>query len=254
MKHFINGFLLATIAFSSTYSLARSTDANEVYIVVHGGYGSCGKSGEDAGYDPLGMSFFEIFQTSLQKIRNSFEGIEVKFIASCFEGNFDSPPGTNSYYKSSDDLERLQYIQSGDFGTVLAEEGIDKDTPVYFIGHSYGAWTMMNVAMQSGHQFNIRGLYTLDPIGPNDCSPWGAVWGSEGCFQAPTDLDNSLIAEQTVEWINFFQDTDMWLQSSKINEADLNWHVPYEDGEGHRMIDSDERVWSEILASMLKNL
>ena len=61
---------------------------------------------------------------------------------------------------------------------------------VYLIGHSYGGWSVMKLALMLLGDYKVEGLVTIDPISPLFCTPSRilSLLPDPGCQEAPTDV------------------------------------------------------------------
>ena len=147
--------------FCGQNAFAKGETTPSVLIVLHGGYNSCGVSGTfTSEYEPLEMSMVADLNDTINEIKQQYVAWDIKYIISCLES--DAPPEATSYYKVSDDLETVEELFSGQFGQVLELVEVEASTPIFLIGHSYGAWTIMSLVEDFGDSYNIRGLYTID--------------------------------------------------------------------------------------------
>lgn len=225
-----------------------ATTPQKVLFVGIGGHGSCGRS-TDSNTPPLGISLAPGFQSTVSATRTRNRSLEVFTLLACLES--EAPPDGELQYI----LSTQKQAHVGNLHDVKAAlEAFLKKHPgitVYLTGHSYGAWSSMYLAENLQGQMDLRGLFTIDPIGP-DCDVFGVVFGGSACHSAPTDRDNKAIKKRAKHWVNFYQDEDSWISSSEIAEAQ-NHHITFEWGP-HGDIDAEKAVWKTIDETVRKSL
>ena len=225
---------------------------HEVVFVVHGGFNSCADNSENVfGLDPNLTDFYPQFKNLIAQVSDEYPESVPRVLIGCL--TTESPIGGKTYYRwNKQPIPRTTQTQN--LGTMIRNEIKDYRAPIFFIGHSYGAWLAMKLILELGNDFNIAGLYTIDPISPNDCSPMRIISENEGCFKSPSDISYIDVLNKTKNWHNFYQNSDPWLQSSKISLKKVqNYNFYYTNG-GHRIIDSDTRVWSQITLTVKEYL
>lgn len=225
--------------FFSTLSFA---EPQKVLFAVFGGYESCSKSSR-SDLPPLGIGMHPPFEDVRSEVQTLHRGMAIITLSACLYSS--APPGGEGRYVVSDQPGKLKYgdtdVIRGEIERIVsAHPGIE----VFLAGHSYGAWMTMYIAEKLAGKINLKGLFTIDPIGPA-CGPAGVIFGDPACHSAPTDRDNKKIAKSAGIWANFYQDEDNWLSSSSIAEATENNHITYYWGP-HSDIDSDDSVWNRI--------
>jgi pimeloyl-ACP methyl ester carboxylesterase len=203
-------------------------------IVGLGGNGSCGPGG-----NPSESSLSGPLIETVAKIEDELD-VKMRFLLTCYLFN-----GEDIFFQRDDRDER----ESGDVSDLsqAISEFVNElgPTKTFLIGHSYGGWAAMKLALLAGYS----GVYTVDPISRVDCSftnPWG-------CTRAPRDIaddDRRQIADNSDSWLNFYQRQTWYLRSSRIPEADSNHRIEAE----HTEIDSHPDVWDMTTATMIDSL
>ncbi len=144
---------------------------------------------------------------------------------------------------------------------------------IYFIGHSYGGFTSIQLADYFAER--VVGLATIDAVSMLDCQAKDMatkIYSTlnkklPGCLHAPSDpFSTKSIAriQNTIKdsnhnkwWFNAYQTTFPWLHSSYINStstkspenekfvlADFNSAIL--DGDYHSQMGRNEKVWNSI--------
>ncbi len=228
-------------------------DLREVVFIVHGGFNSCAeKDGDAFGLDPLRMDYYPQFKDLISQLKDRFPRSVPRVLVGCLSK--DSPLEGKTYYRWNN--QPIPYtIHSRDIGEMIRDEIYDLGAPVFFIGHSYGAWLALNIILSHGNEFNTAGLFTVDAISPVDCTPMQIVSQGPGCFRGPRDVNTRAVSKLAPNWHNFYQTSDTWLHSSRVrNKSVQNYEIHYANGDGHRIIDSDPRVWAQISHSVFTTL
>lgn len=217
-------------------------------VVIMGGFSSC-IPGSFAG---------GLFRRAYAMLKVKAEAGEYfRYFVSCFM----QTSGSVFYYTSSD-ADRVHRIAATNVSRIIA--GGAADTPIYFIGHSWGGWLALKSVLGLSHALSVSGLATIDPISPSYCNAPVMVKAylrsmfsfrpDPGCTQAPQDIDRShlaAIAVRTQWWYHFYQDNSGFLHSSPMRNAEnhyieYTYLKPWQVFNGHRFIDTDERVWSKF--------
>lgn len=213
--------------------------AKKAIFLVQGGYDSCNTSSR-SDLPPLGIKMYPSFQKMLAALTKSDPNLAPIVLSGCLDT--DPPPSGEVQMVLPERTRNLVY---GDTLRVqnelvrLVRE--NPNAPLIMIGHSYGAWMAMHLAVKPVFK-RLSLLVTLDPIGP-ECGPMGVVFGDSACHNAPP-VDSKAIRQKSDRWINFYQDEDSWLSSSEIPHAE-NFAVDATWGP-HSEINRNPRVWSVI--------
>lgn len=197
----------------------------EPVIVTLGGYTSC--AADSRGPTPAGTARW----TKSARLSARFSLGAPRWVRGCFDA------GSRLYWVSSDapGLVRSTTLDAlSPFLAAVAERVGDTPRPVYLIGHSYGAWVAMHAAARLPAAAELRLLYTVDPISPNDCSvgsylraaasPLSAPWSLAGCQRAPTDISidtRARILARTPDggWRHYYQRNFVPLRSGAFSGA-----------------------------------
>ena len=228
---------VAVNVFAGTTPPSPNATPSPILFVVMGGHNSCNKS--QTTVRPLGTGVYLNYDTVAPNWNS--RGAKISVITTCLYG--DAPPEGEMDYVLPDGSTHVgdAYDLAKEINALVKKQ---PTTRLYFIGHSYGAWTGMFLAESMNNPAKIEALITIDPIGPG-CDTLGVIFGSDDCHQAPTDRDNAAIAKKVGIWLNFYQDADDWLTSSEIPEATKNHYIDFGWGP-HGDIDADRRVWTAI--------
>jgi pimeloyl-ACP methyl ester carboxylesterase len=239
--------ILAGLCLSAASVFAAPKTA--VFAVL-AGYNSC-KNATRGGPRAASIPMANAYARTLKNLQTKVKDLQVITLYSCL--NDDAPPDAEAEYvlSTSPRIDR-----SGNTRDIRAElEAIYKSHPeaaVYFVGHSYGGWMSMYLTQTLAGKPNLKGLFTIDPIGP-ECGTAGVIFGSSECHSAPSGLENKNIKSRAGVWLNFFQREDTWLTSSKVREADENHEILFDWGP-HSWINAEKKVWDRIEAAVLKSL
>lgn len=214
-------------------------------FVVMGGYQTCPISHEKS---PLPVPTILQIAVQAKKIGNSVQAkrsLKAKYFLACYSGVFPELPSgrfefrysPHTDFQSPDTIE----LNTGDFSgpealaLAFAElNNLLKETTnpvVYFIGHSYGAWTAMNAIASLNQITALGGLVTIDAISPLECKPDQLVSKSivsffsktSPCTQAPKDIPNKtmdFITANAPWWFHYYQNQLGLLHSGPISEIE----------------------------------
>ena len=237
-------------------------EARRILVVASGGYGSCER------YGPRDMNMYPAVKILHQRLQAKHPKAEIASLISCFR---EEAPTVGEAWFVIGDSNQLDWAPARElYRYVLGLAG--DDTAIYLIGHSYGGWQAMAMALQLDNVApgRVAGLYTIDPISPNQCGTnmirhmVGAgidmatsmmtmgFFGTdvtEGCQMAPRDMPWNLGAFVD-RFYNFFQRGGGYLQSSPMPSAN-NFAVP---GASHVTIQYAAAVWENIEASISADL
>ncbi len=248
MKGYLIRMSLCSTFLFSIGAMARPVP-DKALLVLLGGYNSCNKTTR-TDMPPVGIKMQPFFQKVLKAVHAGFPKLEVMTLAGCLDT--DAPPDGEGMYVSSDEPKSLKYGHTKDVRQKIEDlMKANPAMPVFLIGHSYGAWMSMFLAESLAGKNELRGLYTIDAIGP-ECGAFGVVFGDSACHSAPTDRDNKAIKKRVEAWVNFFQDEDSWLSSSQIPEAE-NHQTTFGWGP-HGDVALDATVWKRIEVGILASL
>lgn len=241
---------------SSISSETDSPDAINPVFVVMGGFLSCPKSTEI-----VYLPFAQVNDIGSRAKKTADEltgavdlkGGKVQFFVSCYSGllktgdpvedlkldsyalrwNTTLTPEAKLNIASEKKLAPSQVSSAAVLDDLikdlLTHVAAVKNPRVYLFGHSYGGWSVMQVALKlKDAGISVRGLVTLDPISPVGCKP-GSVIGqvvnipAAGCTRAPSDVSTDqrlAIGKATDFWLHFYQTQFRLLHSGGIDEID----------------------------------
>ncbi len=221
---------------SSKLSTTSNRQGDPLLIVI-GGYNSCKTSQKESRRSPYGTDMYQPLQEMIAQLSASGD-IEPKYVAACHIGE-------KIAMTSSWDEEVLYDLENDEAIDYLLDwQDTDEISYAMVAGHSYGGWLAMKFLLESEFSGDHQSIYTIDPISKVNCKfskPWG-------CREAPSDInadERAEIADQTVSWINFYQDQTSYLHSSEIPQASENHKI----NQPHTGIDSDQKVWQKIYRS-----
>lgn len=217
---------------SGSSLLSRAADG--VMLVVLGGNTSC-KTDAQGTQGPRGMDMYEPFQALSDRLARD-GGADVSYFLACH--NSDAAV----HYVTSDDPDRMQTVTIAQFPSKLEQLGQNHEaSQVYVAGHSYGGWLAMKAGLVLADEFEVTGLYTIDPISRENCS----FSRPSGCTQAPSDIttaQRNMLSDRTEHWLNFYQTQTFYLHSSAMSQADANLLVQT----SHTGIDTHPNVWARV--------
>jgi pimeloyl-ACP methyl ester carboxylesterase len=215
------------------------------------GFRSCGSSA-DGSANPMTDSFKDIYK----KVENTVGENEVSLaIRGCYDTDASKVRFTLSNLRQTISSTVPEMIK------IVGEE-LKKIAPVklHLVGHSYGGWTIMQLAKNIPPEIKIEGITTIDPISVKECNT--AVYASlilgggniNGCQRAPADFaesDIKAIRSRTNRWTNYYQNNFPLLHSGPIAAATNNEKSYYSLGfEPHNDFLRDESVIQEIVNSV----
>ena len=215
------------------------------------GFRSCG-SQADGSADPMTDSFKDIYK----KVENTLGESEVSLaIRGCYDTDASKVRFSLSNAGKTISSSVPEMIKT------LGEE-LKKIAPVklHLVGHSYGGWTIMQLAKTLPPEIKIEGFTTIDPISVKECNT--AVYASlilgggnlNGCQRAPADFtesDLNAMRLRTNRWTNYYQNNFDFLHSGPIAAA-KNYEKSYSSlgFEPHNDFLKDESVIQEIVNSV----
>lgn len=197
----------------------------EPVIVTLGGFTSCASAPQ--GPTPAGTARWE----RAARLSQRFSRGDARWVRGCFDA------ASQLHWVSSSAPGVVRSTTVDDlvpFFNAVAERVGDPRRPLYVIGHSYGGWVAAHTAARFAPSANLRLLFTVDPISPNDCtvgsylraaaSPVTAPWSLAGCQRAPADLslsDRARIVDHVPEraWRHYYQRNFIPLRSSPFEGA-----------------------------------
>ncbi|MEY4632147.1 MAG: hypothetical protein RIQ81_2267 [Pseudomonadota bacterium] len=205
-------------------------DAKPVRLIVFGGNRSCKPDHNDRP-TPLRMDMAAKIIGAINRLRSI--GRQTDVLASCFL-DYDKVRVTRNLEGEDQDLTVDDLIRE-------AGDSSSNSSKLFIVGHSYGGWMAMKLAVMLSGRLPLNGLITVDPISRIKCtySDW------DGCFSAPQDInpeERMRIKDGTDAWSNFYQTNTPYLHSGKIEQADENEKVDSD----HFDIDTHERVWRRL--------
>ena len=133
---------------------------------------------------------------------------------------------------------------------------------VYLIGHSYGGWSVMKLAMMLLDKYSVEGLVTIDPISPLSCTPADVLsfFSSKGCQQAPSDIsatDRDRLKSEISSWAHFYQTQFERLHSSAyvephfVRKLSFAAESPFYN-DPHALIGRDPRIWKSLADQVIE--
>lgn len=197
--------------------------------------------------DNKSPEFTDVFQATKKLIDDLPTNEKPQVVSSCFTFNqhlhFSRNDGedTESFDSPAEFLPELQ---------LLAES---VDGKVALIGHSHGAWLLMQFLLNYSQNLDIYSLNTIDPISYEKCHPIKFL-GNPACRRSPDDINESdrrMIAEMTPYWQNDYQTRSLLIHSEAIKEADVNIHHPQSEfyrlsSGAHSDMDGKTVIWNSI--------
>ncbi len=238
--------ILVVALFFSVAAQAVSLSPKAVFL-VQGGYDSCNTSSR-ADLPPLGIKMVPSFQKMLGALAKRDSTFTPIVLSGCLDT--EPPPDGEVQLVLPENPRSLVYGNTLKVQNELARLArAYPDAPLIVIGHSYGAWMAMHVALKPAVK-RLALLVTLDPIGP-ECGPLGVVFGDSACHNAPA-VDSRAIRQKSDKWLNFYQDDDSWLSSSEIPGAE-NYAVDATWGP-HSEINRNARVWAVIQKAVFEKI
>lgn len=206
-------------------------------FVVMGGYKSCQYPFN--GPSPADGNLFAAYHAFEEKF-TAINGFAPAHVMTCYE---DRTPAVR--FVTSADPQTAQLSEEGDLTAVIRAMAAP-ETPLVFIGHSYGGWLAMKTIAAMGAQQRVAHLYTLDPISANECTrPF-----TPGCRRFPRDFGAEqleLISATTGSWVNVYQRLTPYLMSGKTPYATANV-LRFAK---HGSLDTDPKVWALISDKLL---
>jgi hypothetical protein len=225
--------------------------AGKLALGFFSGFQSCGAQA-DRSPDPLTDSFEDIYETVEDAVGENEVSLAIR---GCYDTDASRVRFSLSNARKTISSTVPEMIKT------LGEE-LKKIAPVklHLVGHSYGGWTIMQVAKNLPPEIKIVGLTTIDPISMKDCT--AAVYASlilgggniSGCQRAPadfTDADVKSIRARIDRWTNYYQTNFEFLHSGPIAAAENKKKSYSTPGfEPHSDFLEDESVIQEIVSSV----
>ena len=271
VKRIFTSTVVVCLNFQSLFAVEDTPLEKNILLVINSGFTACSYFVTDQGDRQLAVAYaqgeYEHTEKHLQNL-----GFKVTTIVSCIGPDYDRmwdtapdlryqtygtwntevresfggmfPEAITHSYKDNKFPDAMEHY----FKFVENEYAkLPKGTPVVVIGHSYGAW--LSLVQSYWSTLPIKRLITNDPISPVECNIPGAMAGellwSWGCYESPTDLETAYpsIRKRVPYWVNIFQNTQLALHSSPIENAHANWNITFQTG-GWFDTDYHVRVWT----------
>ena len=228
-----------------------SQPAGKLALGFFSGFQSCGTLG-DRSPDPMTDSFKDIYEAAEDTVGESEVSLSIR---GCYDTDASKVRFSLSNTRKTISSTVPEMIKT------LGEE-LKKVAPVklHLVGHSYGGWTIMQVAKNLPPEIKIVGLTTIDPISMKECT--AAAYASlilgggniGGCQRAPadfTDADVKSIRARIDRWTNYYQTNFEFLHSGPIAAAENKKKSYSTPGfEPHSDFLEDESVIQEIISSI----
>lgn len=225
-----------------------------IVLIGQGGWGSC--AGDQ---DPDGSRIYDSFRNLLKDLRRS---ADVHYMIGCLPKISPVRQLAKVYYSDS-----LGYTGGAgareEYPKLVREfiEGIRPDK-VYFIGHSYGGWVVLDLLRR---RIVANSTFTMDPIDAQNCTIADNLFYFVGVearvCQRPPDMNYSVVLESTATLYNFWQQTgpihslpidpEDRLRKVRNIELDVEHSVYRGDARkkreySHRMIGAYPYVWGMV--------
>lgn len=132
---------------------------------------------------------------------------------------------------------------------------------VYIVGHSYGAWAGMKLALALPATAKVRALIAVDPISSKNCLPrqfLGSLLArpTPGCIEAPKDFtvaELAAVALRVRTWLNLYETDSPFLHSGPVAAAQNSMRkYPGRGILAHGDIFDDKTLSAVILAAISK--
>jgi hypothetical protein len=191
--------------------------AKDPVFVLTGGFNTCGEGGNPS-TQGIAQEGFKL----MRRYAKMYPGEKVDFVITCFNGL-----SSNYIYYYSTANRNLRYTEWDKNAPLLAEMGSFGTRPVVQVGHSYGGWLAMQLALR--HE--TVALATIDPISPYHCNQGGFLQGmissffggggTVGCTSFPPDISVAQVGALKTrrKWFHYFQDQYAPLHSNVVLNA-----------------------------------
>lgn len=285
MRVKLKTFAQLCLIYVGTATLTINAQANPNAIVVTiGGYESCTQA-PGTGHSPYRTLMWRRLDSELSPMIAAQTGAPAISIATCYDMTQDNVISFKERTSASDaesgfnvfpmfDLPTLEtFAPVIDWVVKSVQEFASqvKDPKIYFVGHSYGAWTSLQAASQllaMGEP--VRSIFTIDAISPILCNPRAYLvvfpWVPKECNVAPQDISHEtrsqLLESLSNRWFHFYENQQTYLHSAAIPELEplkQNFLFSFSNeipviGDEHKMLSGDPRVWRIIEEQVLSDL
>ncbi len=201
-------------------------------ITVMGGYNSCGDAARQASLSPFKMDMFKPFKKIFDQLRGS--GVPSEYVISCFKDE------DNLVYSTSQSKGKEVSANIEEFSSFMKESRGESDK-LTMVGHSYGGWLMMKLAVDRAESWDVDSIFSIDPISRSECT----FSNPANCTSAPRDISEDQYAQLAASvgnFQNFYQTRTFYLHSGPIKHASKNTKL----NETHTSIDTAEEIWQNI--------
>lgn len=220
----------------------------ETLLVLIGGHSSCAPG-------PLGQVMVKPFFAMRRDLLNS--GHTTSFLLSCY-----GPLSYQAYTQRSHDLGHTRTVDNDTvIDLVIAEARQTSKKQVAIIGHSYGGWLALQIALALPTDLKLLSLTTIDPISQKVCRRHNlgirtvsAALGDDveaACQRFPDDVDQmqrARLAEGAL-WRNYFQKQTTLLRSGPVSEAQTNTLVD----QSHGRICLNPPIWRRLARDIVED-
>ncbi len=257
-----------TLLFFVAASLSPYGISEPLYVLISG-YHSCNTP---IANDPLVLSTsnnsaYSILRDAVLKAGHPFEYVEA-----CVNGEIEPVQqdlmlrmSSSAKAASDNPIEEVAFQPPFRDAIVSLSKYVDdvaqqtKSDRIYVVGHSYGGWLAMKLALKLREGLSFLELITLDPISPLDCTPESFISSEDnrGCKEAPSDVasdERKNIRNRAGHWLHFYQSQFYILHSGPYAEAsntvaNQKIRVPVVNpfmNDFHKEIGRDPALWKAI--------
>jgi hypothetical protein len=255
-----------------------STDGSyDPVVIVLGGFWSCGSKTTSKNKDEWSptetavsaASMIGIATRQLSEVKKAIKS-DVGHLLSCYTPDID--------------MTKINFINQVNDNKGVVRADLDEminslntsleklnNPRVSIVGHSYGGWTAMKLALKLTPKATLSTLVTIDPISRERCTPRNflanmdaKITSGTGCHESPKDFssqDIDTIAKRANgSWYNYYQTSAKYLHSSSIGSKSLkvdtqvNFVTKDDMVEAHNSFLRDDSFIEKITQTVVQNL
>lgn len=255
-------------------SEVRNDVSFDPVVVVLGGFWSCGFDRNKPVGEQWSLDAFKFAGASINRIAAQIsKGVKgaIRPNIGEFYSCYSVHPEKIIFVNNINSSKKMQ-IEDVDVMIAQLNSSLEKlrNPKVSIVGHSYGGWTAMKLALKLTPKATLSTLVTIDAISRPYCTP--EMWlenlkeGLEKspCHQAPSEFTGDEIAKiakrANGEWYNYYQTYAKSLHSSAIGspllKEDLDLNYVTKDGilYAHLKFLRDETLINKIREIIVGNM
>lgn len=279
------GMVLQITACKGSSTLTQGADSDiltdgsfDPVVIVLGGFWSCGSK-------TTSKNFAEWSPIETHSAAANMVGVATKNLTTVKAALRSDVNQWLSCYTPEIEVNNINFVNTLDQKNSVSRTSVDQmidelnknlnklnNPKVAIIGHSYGGWTAMKLALNLTPKATLSTLVTIDPISKQTCTPRVFLNATNtkdtntGCHRAPgspefSQQDLEKIAKRSNGfWYNYYQTDAKLLHSSAIGLTLLkeDQEVKYAKNDGkmdaHILFLKDESFVEKVAGIVAKNL